>query len=395
MQREDEEAAAAAAAARRLIESAQRLLHVGKTQQALNLLYRAQKIYPTASAKALIHAITRNGSSAGGSYRRPDFSGTGDSKRSRKEERCENEGAEIGGEMTTSYTEEQLQGVQRIKKCRDYYEILGVDKDASDEDLKRSYRKLALKFHPDKNHAPGATEAFKAIGNAYGVLSNPEKRKRYDQFGSEEQMAHATHNPHHNYYREFEMDITPEELFNLFFGGRFPTGDIHVYTNGRTYTHFYQRCRRMNERREQEQEENRTPGTYSAFIQLLPILLLVLVSVVAQMMATNPPYSLSHKPSIGHIISRETQNLKVPYFVDKGFEGEYKTAAALEELEKSVENDYIDYLQTNCWREKQQKSDLTNLANLYRDERLKQRANSLKLENCEKLSRLVEIQRRG
>lgn len=51
--------------------------------------------------------------------------------------------------------------VFRIKSCKDYYQILGVEKTASEEDLKKAYRKLALKFHPDKNHAPGATEAFK------------------------------------------------------------------------------------------------------------------------------------------------------------------------------------------------------------------------------------------
>lgn len=51
--------------------------------------------------------------------------------------------------------------LHRVKQCKDFYEILGVQKDASEDELKRSYRKLALKFHPDKNHAPGATEAFK------------------------------------------------------------------------------------------------------------------------------------------------------------------------------------------------------------------------------------------
>lgn len=53
--------------------------------------------------------------------------------------------------------------LHRVKQCKDFYEILSVQKDASEDELKRSYRKLALKFHPDKNHAPGATEAFKGI----------------------------------------------------------------------------------------------------------------------------------------------------------------------------------------------------------------------------------------
>lgn len=59
----------------------------------------------------------------------------------------------------------------RIRKCQDYYEILGVNKEANEIELKKSYRKLALQFHPDKNKAPGAGEAFKAIGNAFAVSS--------------------------------------------------------------------------------------------------------------------------------------------------------------------------------------------------------------------------------
>lgn len=50
-----------------------------------------------------------------------------------------------------------------VKKCKDYYEILGVPKDCTEDDLKKSYKKMALKLHPDKNHAPGATEAFKGM----------------------------------------------------------------------------------------------------------------------------------------------------------------------------------------------------------------------------------------
>ena len=68
---------------------------------------------------------------------------------------------------------------------KDYYSVLGVQKDATDEQLKKAYRKMALKFHPDKNQSPGAEEKFKQIGEAYDVLSDPKKRKIYDQYGEE------------------------------------------------------------------------------------------------------------------------------------------------------------------------------------------------------------------
>ncbi|GAA6070275.1 dnaJ homolog subfamily B member 14 isoform X1, partial [Tachysurus ichikawai] len=127
-----------------------------------------------------------------------------------------------------------------IKSCKDYYEVLGVSKDANEEDLKKAYRKLALKFHPDKNHAPGATEAFKKIGNAYAVLSNTEKRRQYDVSGGEEpsSSAHSAHGGF-EFHRGFEADITPEDLFNMFFGGGFPscTSFVHRTPRPRHKTH--------------------------------------------------------------------------------------------------------------------------------------------------------------
>ena len=67
---------------------------------------------------------------------------------------------------------------------KDYYKILGVDKKASDEEIKSAYRKLAKMYHPDVNKEPGAAEKFKEISEAYGVLSDKTKRSNYDQFGS-------------------------------------------------------------------------------------------------------------------------------------------------------------------------------------------------------------------
>src|SRR3972149_6563047 len=69
---------------------------------------------------------------------------------------------------------------------RDYYEILGIPRDASRDEIKKAYRKLALQYHPDRN--PGnkqAEEKFKEAAEAYEVLSNDEKRRRYNQFGHE------------------------------------------------------------------------------------------------------------------------------------------------------------------------------------------------------------------
>lgn len=69
---------------------------------------------------------------------------------------------------------------------RDYYEVLGLSKGASEEEIKKAYRSLAKKYHPDVNKEPGAEEKFKEINEAYDVLSDPNKKARYDQFGFED-----------------------------------------------------------------------------------------------------------------------------------------------------------------------------------------------------------------
>ena len=68
---------------------------------------------------------------------------------------------------------------------KDYYSILGVARDASDDDLKKAYRKLALKWHPDKNKSPEAEEKFKEVSEAYEILSDPKKREIFDKYGED------------------------------------------------------------------------------------------------------------------------------------------------------------------------------------------------------------------
>lgn len=103
---------------------------------------------------------------------------------------------------------------------KDYYEILGVDKNVSDEDLKKAYKKVALKYHPDRN--PGdkeAEEKFKEAAEAYDVLRDPKKRQIYDQFGAEGLNGAAGGGGYHAQ----NMDIN--DIFSMFgdiFGGRNP-----------------------------------------------------------------------------------------------------------------------------------------------------------------------------
>ena len=67
---------------------------------------------------------------------------------------------------------------------RDYYEVLGVDRNAEGEEIKKAYRKLALKFHPDRNpNDKSAEEKFKELGEAYEILNDPQSRAAYDRFG--------------------------------------------------------------------------------------------------------------------------------------------------------------------------------------------------------------------
>src|SRR4030042_7121832 len=98
---------------------------------------------------------------------------------------------------------------------RDYYDILGVGKKASEDEIKRAYRKLAMKYHPDKNpnKKKEAEERFKEINEAYAVLSDKEKRKQYDTFGAEGFRQRFTQE---ELFRGFDF----EEILSGLFGGR-------------------------------------------------------------------------------------------------------------------------------------------------------------------------------
>ncbi|XP_023370404.1 dnaJ homolog subfamily C member 18 [Otolemur garnettii] len=289
--------------------------------------------------EAYIDAIRRNKYPEDRPHESPDPCGCCNCMKAQKEKKSENERTQTWqGEGSSTYSEEQLLGVQRA--------IIGGpdcgpwEESAVKQDRQRRQRHLAGRINVlAKTVLMCFFLLVAAIGNAFAVLSNPDKRLRYDEYGDEQATVTAPRARPYNYYRDFEADITPEELFNVFFGGHFPTGNIHMFSNVTDDTRYYRR-RHRHERTQtrKEEEEDKPQTTYSAFIQLLPVLVIVIISVITQLLAANPPYSLFYKSS---------------------------------------------------------ESELTNLAGLYRDERLKQKAESLKLENCEKLNKLTGLRRGG
>ncbi|CAM9389295.1 unnamed protein product [Scytosiphon promiscuus] len=107
-------------------------------------------------------------------------------------------------------------------KPKGHYAVLGVDRGANEDQIKKAYRKLALRLHPDKNGAPQAHEAFQAIGTAFATLSDGDKRAHYDRYGDDDGPQGIgggggggpfgrTNHYHHT-------DVSPEDIFNMFFG---------------------------------------------------------------------------------------------------------------------------------------------------------------------------------
>lgn len=322
----------------------------GDQARGIKFLNKARRLDPSLPIDDLLAAAQKSSDDSAvpdSSGASKDASGAAASKTSDQpsiRQRKASTGSSSSQPSAPVYTEEQISIVREIKRKKDYYEILGVEKSCSVDDVRKAYRKLSLKVHPDKNNAPGAEEAFKAVSKAFQCLSNEESRKKYDVVGSEEPVYErraSRYRGGQSFNGFYDAEFDADEVFrNFFFGGAMPPAT----------THF--RSFNFGPGMGARTADNGSGGfNIRTLIQLLPVLLILLLNFLP---SSEPVYSLSRSyPYENKFTTQKGVNF---YVRSAKFEQDYPTGShERQRLEERVDRDYYSVLAQNCRLELQRK----------------------------------------
>ena len=235
---------------------------------------------------------------------------------------------------------------ENIIKNNNYYEILGVNKETPIEDIKKAYKKLALKFHPDKNKSSKAEEAFKKIATAYQTLTDPKKRELFDKYGSEEEYREKIYQERQQQFEDEDFDAY--DIFDMFFGNIDPE---------------VLRRQRRRFRRAQAQQAQINPRfvKFLPLLQLIPVLLMSLTYFIPYIFRTKDLF-IFEKNNKDYPYERKTQRFKINYYVGKNFDEKYKNIKdnniEMRKVENEIENKYVNYLRIECQERNQQKEEI-------------------------------------
>lgn len=322
-----------------------------------------------------------------------------------------------------AYTQEQVQIIKKILAAKltgrgAHYKVLGLpNNQATENDIKKAYRKISLRVHPDKNSAPGADEAFKAVGLAYATLSDPQKRSIYDRYGDEDPdnvgggmsggMRRRAGGGH---------EMTPEEIFNAFFGGGGPGGGtgmgpgFHVYSTGfGPGMHFGGGMPRNRQPRRQQEAHDDNAMNLNMLMQLLPLILIILVSFFnsstydstqRSMPGENQYFSLTNKPPFHNRLETKLSSVRgIPYFVsDKFMRTYHRDRYQLSQVERMVENAYEQYLHKECQNQRLYRKSIYQKAETLKDitekEKMRRMADEFIPSRCDELDDLFPNRRK-
>ncbi|KAK9798950.1 hypothetical protein WJX73_007854 [Symbiochloris irregularis] len=367
--------AANAGEAERCLDIARAALQAGDSAKAVRFAEKALKLHPHDEARKVLRAARTRAGQANGAppagpssstFQRSASSGAHSSARppsgtfSRNASSSDAGPSESQAEDTSTPEEREL--VRAILSKKDnLYAVLNIERNATDDEIKKAYRKLALKLHPDKNKARGADEAFKVVSKAFSCLSDSDKRSRYDRYGDETPGLARTRSG-------TPQGFDAEEIFNAFFGfapGGFNRGPMmraHGPFGGGPFGAFPHQQQGGGG----QQQGNPLLG----LITVLPLIAILLTSFLFN--SADPVWALDRNG--GYVYELSTGKLNVPFFVKSVTEYDRQyPAASLNRirLEREVEGAFHERLQRRCYLEQMEKQRMSRWGGTTRAQALK------------------------
>jgi curved DNA-binding protein CbpA len=336
--------------AEKSMEIAKKAMDVMDYEKAIKFIRKSINLHPTEEAQRLLFECKAQQERQEKSQK-PETSENSKNSNSNHNNNNNNNSSTSANHNSNSNPLEKNYTAESERKCREilrrenYYDILGVSREATEDQIKRAYKKLALKFHPDKNHAPQATEAFKKVAKAFSCLSNEEKRKIYDEHGTEDYQQRFSHE-----------EFNPDDLFEAFFGAHFfGMQQHHQNLNNRNNTYRVYR-REPRAHFQPNDTQRREASRYWLYLQFLPFLLVILLSVVFNFSSWGgeEAFALERTPKFS--ITKHTEELKVKYFVEKTFSFENQ-GKKRDMFERDVEVAHINALSRKCRFHQQERAE--------------------------------------
>ncbi|KAH3744078.1 dnaJ protein subfamily B member 14 [Pelomyxa schiedti] len=317
--------------AERCVEVALQAIQRGDTEKGCRFLTKSISLYPTERAKALLDKLQQQQVHEEKQQQQQQQQQQKQGETTTTNTTSTSAGATSEGtgddNLRTSYTEEQAEEVKRILASKgDFYSILRVHREADAAEIKRAYRKLALKMHPDKNKAPKSEEAFKILAQAFACLSNPVKRDSYDINGVDPDAQPAHSHP----FGGFSEEIDPDEIFRAFFADLNPSVQ-------RTYRFYASRHR-----------EPPPPQGNSQFLVFLVVAMGLFVLFGMFGSRNQAPYSFEQSTS--YPIRHTSPALHIDFFANESWD-KY-TVEQKTQIEVSVETQWLEYMRQQCGRSK-------------------------------------------
>lgn len=383
-------------------EQATRALELGKAafvakdySKALKLFLKSKKLYDSPEATQLAHRAANLLKGEGD----PSSSGKSSPSPSSPQKPSNNNNNNSSSSSTSSRSgggDDHSTWVRRIESARSYYEVLGVTRECSADELKKAYRKTSLRVHPDKNTAQGASNAFQRVTDAYETLSDERKRQIYDQVGHERFEAHVKTGggapPPGAGMRAEDIffgrrggggdmggGVPMEDLFDMLFraGVRRRGGQGHFQRNP-FEAHFAQRGGGRG-------DGGGGQGGGGSWFSFVPFFLVAFMWLMSMLLSSNPAFSLVRSSVYEVRRSTRVGDEVLDYFVERSFDRRFPRASDVESVERDVRGEWTRVLQHHCQEEMRQRRQQLYWASGKRREELEAKP----LEVCDRWKKLT------